>query len=175
MSDYYDHPLPKKGDLIRITDVHSQRGNSTFQAGDLVEVSSAWQDNDSGIIHFRAKVPGRKKNMLYTSKTYDWEIFGKELETLQQAQEDTAKFVKEASEKSFEEVWENFRKNKVFPEQLFEMPRAKWMFAMFFYSAFENGWNACVLNNMNEHMREVELCLGELGKLNDVHVKEPAK
>ena len=167
MSDYYDHPLPQKGDLIRITDVHSKGGNSTFQVGDLVEVSSAWQDKDSGIIYFRAKVRGRKK--LYSSKTYDWEFFGNIL----QAQEDTAKFVKEKSEKRFEEIWENWKKDKVFPEQLFENATMKWMFSVVFYSAFEDGWNACVMNNMNEHMREVELCLNELGKLTGVNVKEP--
>ena len=174
MNENYNHPLPKKGDLIRITEVHNTNGKPTFKIGDLVEVLKAWV-GENGNTYFIAKAPFRKHKIVYSSKVYDWEIFGKELETLQQAQENTAKFVKEASEKSFEEVWENFRKNKVFPEQLFELPRAKWMFAMFFYSDFENGWNACVLNNMNEHMREVELCLNELGKLNDVHVKEPAK
>lgn len=171
MSDYYDHPLPQKGDLIRITDVHSKGGNFTFQVGDLVEVSSAWQDKDNGIIYFRSKVRGRKKSQLYSSMTYDWEFFGNIL----QAQEDTAKFVQEKSEKRFEEIWENWKKDKVFPEQLFENATMKWMFSVVFYSAFEDGWNACVMNNMNEHMREVELCLNELGKLTGVNVKEPKK
>lgn len=175
MNEYYDHPLPKKGDLIRITEVHSQGGNATFKIGELVEVSSAWQDKDTGVVHFRANVTGRKKNMLYSSKTYDWEIFGKEFETMQQAQEDTAKFVQEKSEKRFEEIWENWKKDKVFPEQLFENKTMRWMFSVVFYSAFEDGWNACVMNNMNEHMREVELCLNELGKLTGVNVKEPKK
>lgn len=172
MSDYYDHPLPKKGDLIRITDVHSQRGNSTFQAGDLVEVSSAWQDKDSGIIHFRAKVRGRKKSQLYSSMTYDWEIFGKEVETIMEAQEKTLEFVKKTSEGRFEEIWENWRKNEVFPQEVFQSATMKRMFALVFYSAFEDGWNACCANSMDDHMREIELCLGEIAKLSDVYIKE---
>ena len=172
MNEKYDHPLPKKGDLIRITEVHNTNGKPTFSIGELVEVHKAWV-GENGNTYFIAKAPHRKNKVVYSSKVYDWEIFGKELETLQQAQEDTANFVQEASEKRFEEIWENWRRDKVFPEQFFDLPKAKWMFAMVFYSAFEDGWNACVLNNMNEHMREVELCLGELGKLSGVNVKEP--
>lgn len=174
MNDYYDHPIPGRGDFIRVTDVHSQGGTVTLKVGDLVEVSSAWQDKGTGVVYFRAK-RGRGGDRLYSSKTYDWEILGKELETLRKAQEDTAKFVKEMSEKRFEEIWDNWKREKVFPEQLFENATMKWMFSMVFYSAFEDGWNACVINNMNEHMRTVELCLDELGKLTGVDVKMPGK
>ena len=173
MNEYYDHPLPKKGDLIRIMEVHAQDGKTAFKVGDLVEVTRAWKDKDTDVVRFRAKVNGQRKDAVYSSKTYDWEIFGKEFETVMQAQEETLKFVEKASTERFEEIWENWRRDKVFPEEVFENGTLRHMFSIVFYSAFEDGWNACCANAADEHMREEELCLGELGKLTGVSLKNP--
>ena len=167
-----NHPLPKKGDLIRITDVHCESGKPSFNIGDLIEVKDAWKDKKKGMVYFRAKADCRKHVMTYSSKTYDWEIFGEEYETILKAQEKTGEFVHESAEKRFEEIWENWRRDKVFPEQFFETPKAKWMFAMVFYQAFEDGWNACCMHSMDDAMRNVELCINELGKLTGVKIKE---
>lgn len=170
--DGSNHPLPKKGDLIRITDIHCEYGKPCFKIGDLVEVKGAWRDNKKGMVFFRAKADCRKHALTYSSKTYDWEIFGQEYDSLLKAQEEIGKFVQETAEKRFEEIWENWRREKVFPEKFFENQTARWMFSMVFYSAFEDGWNACCIHSMDESMRNVELCLDELGKLTGVNVKD---
>lgn len=166
------HPLPKKGDLIRITDVHCELGKPEFEKGDLVEIKKAWKDNKRDIVYFRAKADDRKHPLTYSSGIYDWEIFGKEIKNLLKEQEKIGKFVQESAEKRFEEIWENWRRNKVFPEMFFKSEKAKWMFAMVFYQAFEDGWNACCIHAMDESMRQVKLCIDEIGKLTGVNVDD---
>ena len=135
-------------------------------------MKDAWKDKKKNMVFFRAKDICRKHALTYSSKTYDWEIFGEEYETVIKAQEKTGEFVQDSAEKRFEEIWENWRREKVFPEKFFSDAKVKRMFALVFYQAFEDGWNACCQHAMEKEMQKVELCINELGKLTNVKVKD---
>lgn len=164
-------PLPKSGEDIEITAVHSKSATPTFREGEIVKVISAYED-DEGNVFFRALARNRKHVMTYSSKTYDWEIIGREWETFMEAQEETAEFVKKKAEERFEEIWKNWQENQAFPPQFFENPKSKWMMGLVFYTGFEEGWNQCLWHAMDYKMKNIELCMDELGKLSGVNIKD---